>query len=93
MPGIVRCDMIAESVIAAAAEIGGFRVPVVARLQGTNCDQGLELVSGLHCRCTGAEFMAYVQSQLATSGLHNLLVDADFEGAARRIVKLTADSI
>ncbi|KAJ5092552.1 hypothetical protein NUU61_007422 [Penicillium alfredii] len=71
--GIVRCDMIAESVIAAAAEMGGFRVPVVARLQGTNCNQGLEL--------------------LASSGLHNLLVDADFEGAARRIVKLTAGSI
>lgn len=43
-PGIVRCDMIAESIVAAAAANGGFKVPVVVRLQGTNCDKGLKLV-------------------------------------------------
>jgi succinyl-CoA synthetase beta subunit len=43
--GIVRCDMIAESIVAAAKEIGGFKVPVVVRLQGTNSDKGLKLVS------------------------------------------------
>ena len=43
--GIVRCDMIAESIIAAAKEIGGFKVPVVVRLQGTNSEKGLKLVS------------------------------------------------
>ena len=37
--------MIAESIIAAASEMGGFKVPVVVRLQGTNCEQGLKLVS------------------------------------------------
>lgn len=37
--------MIAESLIAAAAEMGGFKIPVVVRLQGTNCDKGLKLVS------------------------------------------------
>ncbi|KAJ5715157.1 Succinate--CoA ligase subunit beta [Penicillium malachiteum] len=42
--GIVRCDMIAESIIAAAAQMGGFKVPVVVRLQGTNCDKGLKLL-------------------------------------------------
>jgi succinyl-CoA synthetase beta subunit len=42
--GIVRCDMIAESIIAAANEIGGFKIPVVVRLQGTNSDKGLKLV-------------------------------------------------
>jgi succinyl-CoA synthetase beta subunit len=42
--GIVRCDMIAESIIAAAAATKGFKVPVVVRLQGTNCDKGLEMV-------------------------------------------------
>ncbi|KAJ5166356.1 Succinate--CoA ligase subunit beta [Penicillium canariense] len=47
--GIVRCDMIAESIVAAAASTGGFRVPVVVRLQGTNCEKGLKLIesSGL----------------------------------------------
>lgn len=42
--GIVRCDMIAESIIAAASEIGGFKIPVVVRLQGTNCNKGLKMV-------------------------------------------------
>ena len=37
--------MIAETIIAAADEIGGFKVPVVVRLQGTNCEKALNLVS------------------------------------------------
>lgn len=32
--------MIAEAILA-----GGFRIPVVIRLQGTNCEQGSELES------------------------------------------------
>lgn len=43
--GIVRCDMIAEAIVAAAAELGGFKCPVVIRLQGTNSEKGLKLVS------------------------------------------------
>lgn len=43
--GIIRCDMIAESIIAAASALGPMRVPVVVRLQGTNSQQGLKLVS------------------------------------------------
>jgi succinyl-CoA synthetase beta subunit len=42
--GIIRCDMIAESIIGAAAELGPLRVPVVVRLQGTNSAQGLKMV-------------------------------------------------
>ncbi len=42
--GIVRCDMIAEGIIAAVKE-GGVKVPVVARLEGTNVDQGKELLA------------------------------------------------
>lgn len=45
LTGIVRCDMIAESIVAAAKDIGGFKMPVVVRLQGTNSEQGLQLVS------------------------------------------------
>ena len=40
--GIIRCDMIAESVIAAAEHVGD--VPVVVRLQGTNSEQGQHMV-------------------------------------------------
>lgn len=43
--GIIRCDMIAESIIAAADELGPLRVPIVVRLQGTNAEQGQQMVS------------------------------------------------
>lgn len=42
--GIIKCDMIAESIIAAASELGPSRVPIVVRLQGTNSNEGLALV-------------------------------------------------
>jgi succinyl-CoA synthetase beta subunit len=46
--GIVRCDMIAEGIIAAVKEVG-VKVPVVVRLEGTNVDAGKALLksSGL----------------------------------------------
>ncbi|KAJ5902552.1 Succinate--CoA ligase subunit beta [Penicillium taxi] len=68
--GIVRCDMIAESIVAAASKKQGFRVPVIVRLQGTNCNKGLELIK--------------------QSNLENLIVEADFDAAAQRIVNLTS---
>jgi succinyl-CoA synthetase beta subunit len=37
--------MIAESIIQAASTLGGFNVPVVVRLQGTNCDEAMKMVS------------------------------------------------
>ncbi len=42
--GIVRCDLIAEGVIAAVREVG-VKVPVVVRLEGTNVDKGRELLA------------------------------------------------
>ena len=46
--GIVRCDLIAEGIIAAAKEVA-LNVPVVVRLEGTNVELGRELLekSGL----------------------------------------------
>jgi succinyl-CoA synthetase beta subunit len=46
--GIVRCDLIAEGIIAAVREVG-IGIPVVVRLEGTNVRQGRELLkhSGL----------------------------------------------
>ena len=37
--GIVRCDLIADGVIGAVAEVG-VKVPVVVRLEGNNADLG-----------------------------------------------------
>jgi succinyl-CoA synthetase beta subunit len=42
--GIVRCDLIAEGVVAAAQELG-VSVPLVVRLQGTNAELGRELLA------------------------------------------------
>ena len=42
--GIVRCDMIAEGIIAAVEEIG-VTIPVVVRLEGTNVEQGKKLLA------------------------------------------------
>ena len=42
--GIMRCDIIAEGVIAAAKEVG-VKVPLVVRLQGTNVDLGRKILS------------------------------------------------
>ncbi len=46
--GIVRCDLIAEGIIAAVKEVDA-RVPVVVRLEGTNVEQGRKMLqeSGL----------------------------------------------
>jgi succinyl-CoA synthetase beta subunit len=43
--GIVRCDLIAEGIIAAVKDVG-VRVPVVVRLEGTNVEQGKKLLAG-----------------------------------------------
>jgi len=42
--GIVRCDMIAEGIIAAVKEVD-VKVPVVVRLEGTNAPAGRELLA------------------------------------------------
>jgi len=42
--GIVRCDLIAEGVVAAIKK-ADVRVPVVVRLEGTNVDKGRELLA------------------------------------------------
>jgi succinyl-CoA synthetase beta subunit len=42
--GIMKCDVIAQGVIAAAKEVK-LKVPVVARLEGTNVEQGRKLLN------------------------------------------------
>jgi succinyl-CoA synthetase beta subunit len=43
--GIMRCDIIAEGVIAAVKEVG-LQVPLVVRLEGTNVELGREIIRG-----------------------------------------------
>jgi succinyl-CoA synthetase beta subunit len=43
--GIMRCDIVAEGVVAAAKAVG-VQVPVVVRLEGTNVERGREILKG-----------------------------------------------
>ena len=43
--GIMRCDIIAEGVIAAVKEVG-LKVPLVVRLEGTNVELGRQIIEG-----------------------------------------------
>jgi succinyl-CoA synthetase beta subunit len=42
--GIMRCDVIAEGVVAAVKEVG-LKVPLVVRLEGTNVDKGKAIIN------------------------------------------------
>jgi succinyl-CoA synthetase beta subunit len=46
--GIMRCDVVAGGIVAAAKELG-LKVPLVVRLDGTNVEQGRKILdeSGL----------------------------------------------
>jgi len=52
--GIVRCDMIAEGIIAAVKEVD-VKVPVIVRLEGTNVDAGKELLKNSGLAITPAD--------------------------------------
>jgi succinyl-CoA synthetase beta subunit len=52
--GIVRCDMIAEGIIAAVKEVD-VKVPVIVRLEGTNVDEGKALLKSSGLAITSAD--------------------------------------
>jgi succinyl-CoA synthetase beta subunit len=52
--GIVRCDMIAEGIIAAVKEVD-VKVPVIVRLEGTNVDAGKALLKASGLAITPAD--------------------------------------
>jgi succinyl-CoA synthetase beta subunit len=43
--GIVRCDRVANGVVEAYKNIGDIRVPIIVRLQGTNAEEGAEIIN------------------------------------------------
>jgi len=52
--GIMRCDVIAEGVVAAVKEVG-LKVPLVVRLEGTNVDQGKKILNESGLDITSAD--------------------------------------
>lgn len=55
--GIVRCDMIAEAIIAAVKEVD-VQVPVVVRLEGNNAELGLQILEESGLKLTSAQGLA-----------------------------------
>jgi succinyl-CoA synthetase beta subunit len=54
--GILRCDVLASGVVAAARDLG-ISVPVVIRMEGTNVEQGKKILSDSGLNFTIAEGM------------------------------------
>ena len=54
--GIMRCDIIAEGIVAAAKEVG-LEIPLVVRLQGTNVDIGRQILADSGLNIITAEHM------------------------------------
>jgi succinyl-CoA synthetase beta subunit len=54
--GILRCDVLAQGVIAAVQELG-VRVPIVIRMEGTNVEQGKRLLTESRMNFTTADAM------------------------------------
>lgn len=52
--GIVRCNMVAEGIIEAAKAVD-LKVPLVVRLQGTNAEQGREILNKSGLKITGVD--------------------------------------
>ncbi len=52
--GIMRCDVIAEGVVAAVKEVG-LKVPLVVRLEGTNVEQGKKILNESGLAITAAD--------------------------------------
>src|SRR5260370_20426252 len=64
--GIMRCDVIAEGVVAAVKEVG-LRVPLVVRLAGTNVDKGKEIISTSNLNVTSANDLDDAAQKIVTA--------------------------
>jgi succinyl-CoA synthetase beta subunit len=61
--GILRCDVLAEGVIAAVKELG-VRVPIVIRMEGTNVEEGKRLLHESRMNFTTADSMDEAAKQV-----------------------------
>jgi len=55
--GIMKCDIIAEGIVAASKELG-LKVPLVARLEGTNVELGKKIIAASGLNITTANDLA-----------------------------------
>jgi len=52
--GIVRCDRVANGVVEAYKKIGAIEVPIIVRLQGTNAEEGAQIIESSGLKVTSA---------------------------------------
>jgi succinyl-CoA synthetase beta subunit len=52
--GIVRCDRVANGIVQAYKNIGEIKVPIIVRLQGTNAEEGKEIIDNSGLKVFGA---------------------------------------
>jgi len=52
--GIMKCDVIANGIVAAAKQVG-LTLPLVVRLEGTNVDQGKQILASSGLRIVAAD--------------------------------------
>jgi succinyl-CoA synthetase beta subunit len=64
--GIVRCDMIASGVVAAARNLH-VQVPIVVRLQGTNVEEGKRILAESGLALQAADTMAEAAAKVVAA--------------------------
>jgi succinyl-CoA synthetase beta subunit len=64
--GIMRCDIIAEGVIAAVKEVG-LKVPLVVRLEGTNVELGKDIIRGSGLNVIAADNLSDAAQKIVTA--------------------------
>jgi succinyl-CoA synthetase beta subunit len=65
--GILRCDVLAQGVIAAVRDLG-VRVPIVIRMEGTNVEQGKQLLRESGLNFTTADTMSEAAEKVVALG-------------------------
>lgn len=64
--GIMRCDVIAEGVVAAVNEVS-LSVPLVVRLEGTNVEKGKEIINSSGLNVIAADNLADAAEKIVTA--------------------------
>jgi succinyl-CoA synthetase beta subunit len=65
--GILRCDVLAQGVIAAVRDLG-VRVPIVIRMEGTNVEQGKQMLRESGLNFTTADTMSEAAEKVVALG-------------------------
>jgi succinyl-CoA synthetase beta subunit len=65
--GILRCDVLAEGVIAAVRDLG-VRVPIVIRMEGTNVEKGKQMLRDSGLNFTTADTMSEAAERVVALG-------------------------